>query len=465
MHSFIKAIAKLTCLAGATYLALTCQLAAAPLAFPLRVADDGRTLVDVKGERVFLHGEAAWFMPKHSVLGEVEDYLSRRSKQGMNLVLLHAVSKEVTSASNRQGEFPFHNHDDILTPNEKYWEYLDAVLEMAERKGYLVGLAPLWLRWGNGDKHGWREQLSAANAQPYAEFLARRYSSRQNILWILGGDSDPGNRFHELNTMAEELARRVPHHLLTLHPNSQQNSSKWFGDSDWLEVDCVYTYEEPQRQASQQWRAYAQAGRHRPMILIEGGYEKESNDLRGGSPHRMRRQYYGSVLNGTLMGHAYGHRDIYPFKRDQWRRAIEDDGSRQMQHAATLFRSVAWWTLEPDVLDSTYLWYMQELREGRFILSGRATVGSNEYASAAVANDGRLAVVYLPTSRAITVDLDRLEVQGALTARWFDPTSGATRAVTDLVPDARSLRVLVPPGRNADGDSDWVLVLEVARHR
>ena len=74
----------------------------------------------------------------------------------------------------------------------------------------------------------------------------------------------------------------------------------------------------------------------------------------------------------------------------------------------------------------------------------------NDYATAARTPDGRLAVVYLPTRR--TISVDPAAMAAGARAAWVDPASGARRPV------AMSAR-FTPPGPNAAGDGDWLLVL------
>jgi len=73
----------------------------------------------------------------------------------------------------------------------------------------------------------------------------------------------------------------------------------------------------------------------------------------------------------------------------------------------------------------------------------------SDYATAAVTPDGTLAVVYLPTWRAVTLDTSLLAP--GFVARWYDPTDGSYRPAK---------QPYVTPGDNAAGDKDWVLVLE-----
>ena len=58
----------------------------------------------------------------------------------------------------------------------------------------------------------------------------------------------------------------------------------------------------------------------------------------------------------------------------------------------------------------------------------------------------------------MTVDFAKLKAP--LTARWFDPTSGESKAIEPLPFPNTRLREFISPGKNSTGDSDWVLVLE-----
>jgi hypothetical protein len=67
-------------------------------------------------------------------------------------------------------------------------------------------------------------------------------------------------------------------------------------------------------------------------------------------------------------------------------------------------------------------------------------------------------MAYVPSERTITVDLEALG--GPVTARWFDPANGTFTEIGDGPLDNSGELDLSTPGDNADGDDDWVLVLE-----
>ena len=75
----------------------------------------------------------------------------------------------------------------------------------------------------------------------------------------------------------------------------------------------------------------------------------------------------------------------------------------------------------------------------------------------AATRDGKLAMSYLPAGGTIAVNMARLA--GRMQAQWYDPTNGKYSPVSRS-PFRNSASVhLATPGKNADGDPDWVLVL------
>jgi hypothetical protein len=85
-------------------------------------------------------------------------------------------------------------------------------------------------------------------------------------------------------------------------------------------------------------------------------------------------------------------------------------------------------------------------------------VSKGDYATAAKTQDGLTAVVYMPTERTITVNLASL--RGPARARWFDPTDGTFKDAAGEPLSNQGHHQFTPPGKNHDGDGDWVLLLE-----
>ena len=150
-------------------------------------------------------------------------------------------------------------------------------------------------------------------------------------------------------------------------------------------------------------------------------------------------------MTSGATGQLYGSGWLWQFKPG-WEGHVDTQGTREFKLMTELFRSSRWYDLVPD-------------QDHKLLTSGYGTpnvwgsVNDNDYATAARTADGRLAMLYLPTSRSVTVDLSTMR-PGAI-AFWYDPTNGSYRLANP--PVGRGQVTFTPPGRNHGGDDDWVL--------
>jgi hypothetical protein len=78
--------------------------------------------------------------------------------------------------------------------------------------------------------------------------------------------------------------------------------------------------------------------------------------------------------------------------------------------------------------------------------------------AAAATADKRCLLAFSTEGRSVVVNLASLP--DAVTARWFDPTSGTLQPVASSPFPNTANQEFAPAGRNAAGDADWVLLLE-----
>ena len=114
-----------------------------------------------------------------------------------------------------------------------------------------------------------------------------------------------------------------------------------------------------------------------------------------------------------------------------------------MTQLSKLFARLAWWQLEPDTDNA--------------LLTGGIGRGSAR-AAVAIARDRSFAIVYLPSSRTVTLDL-RGMLEPLVALRWYDPSNGRSFEVAGSPFSRSAERSLIPPGTNGSGFSDWVLLL------
>jgi hypothetical protein len=121
-----------------------------------------------------------------------------------------------------------------------------------------------------------------------------------------------------------------------------------------------------------------------------------------------------------------------------------------------LFAAYRWYDLVPDQRHTTVV-------DGFGEFSPRGSISTDTFVTAARTADGSLVMAYMPSARAITVDMTKLA--GAAIARWYDPTNG-TYQDASVSPFVNSgSQQFTPPGENSAGDSDWVLVLDGSQSR
>jgi hypothetical protein len=90
--------------------------------------------------------------------------------------------------------------------------------------------------------------------------------------------------------------------------------------------------------------------------------------------------------------------------------------------------------------------------------SGYGTYGSDSYALIASTYDGRIAVAYFTAHLTVTIDMSTMS--GTTQARWFDPSSGSYTTVKGSPFLNKGSQNFTPPGNNAQGLPDWLLLLQ-----
>jgi Protein of unknown function (DUF4038)/Putative collagen-binding domain of a collagenase len=312
------------------------------------------------------------------------------------------------------------------------------MISLAAKYGMVVLLDPI-------DTGGWFNILhnnGAAKDFAYGRYLGARYSKFPNIIWFSGNDFQSWNDAAD-DALVLAVARGIRatdhEHLHTVELNYPSSGS--LDDRRWrsiIDLDAAYTYFPTYAQVLKEYnRAKV------PVFMVEAVYEFENlPNHYPGTPQVLRRQAYWSFLSGST-GQLYGNKYTWQFLRG-WQDHMNTPGSVQFTYAARLFASRQWYHLVPD-------------QKHRIVTSGSGRFTTSEYATAAATPDGTLAIAYLPTARTISVDMRKL--LGRVRAQWYDPTNGTYSNVSGSPFDNSGARTFTPPGKNAAGDGDWVLLL------
>jgi hypothetical protein len=400
--------------------------------YPLKVSDNKRYLIDQRGLPFLLQGDAAWSIIVALTKEETELYLKDRSEKGFNTILVNLIEHKFCKSppKNAYGEEPFEKPGDFSTPNEEYFAHVDWVIREATKYGIQILLAPIYLGYEGGDE-GWFKELLMLNLEKcleYGSYLGKRYKHFDNIIWVMGGDRNPGPALERIDIIALGIKEHDKKHLFTAHCHPENSAVDQYFNSGWLDLNTTYTYSIVHRQLLRDYNRKPIM----PYILIESTYEGEHN----ATAVQIRRQAYWSILCGGC-GHVFGNRPIW-FFGEGWQDALNFQGSFAMMNWGKLFNSIKWYDLIPD-------------QKHEIVIEGLGEFNGLDYLSAAQTSDGSTIIAYMPTSRTITVDLSRMSCNEA-NVWWYNPQTGNISFAEKI--QTKGLRKFTPPK-----EGDWVIII------
>jgi hypothetical protein len=417
---------------------MTVTVGTATAAFPLHTEAGKRYLVDANGQPFLIKGDSPWCLITQLNHANLDTYLNDRRAKGFNTLLVELVEHSLCANAPRDifGNAPFTVAGDFGTPNEAYFANAAYVIGQAQAKGFLILLTPTYMGF-NGNDSGWYSQMQAngeTKMRAFGRYVATRFASYHNILWVQGGDYNPPEKVL-LRAVANGIRDVAPSTLQSFHGARQTSALAFLGTTEaWLTVNDIYASDATV--VSTAFTEYARSSM--PFFLIEAYYENEHSV----GEQLVRTQAYQAVLSGAS-GHVAGNNPLWGFFTG-WQTALNSGGSRTLAHLHSLFGSLAWWTLVPDT--------------GNTLLTSGVSTGSSR-AVAARSSTGSTAVVYTPSVRSMNIALSRLSGPH-VRARWYDPTNGTYATVSGSPFAASGTTAFTPTGANAGGFGDWVLVLD-----
>ncbi len=462
---------------------------------PLRVSSDGRGIVDSEQRSFFYLSDTNWELFRRASREEAEELLERRRAQGFTVIfgpvtgILDALQYDrPLGLPNAYGDLPFVDGDvtrpDLTAGSDPtdaaqydYWDHVDAILDIATTKGFHIGLIPAW------HTHYTRGVVNAGNARAYGRFLGKRFGGRDNIFWVLGGDTAPAKSWSEKSLLEwtrwiarsfastfgrtrvdvglevhHELAEGIretegARHLMSFHPIGSTSSSRWLHDADWLDFNMLQSGHSRRDIANYRMIEADYARRPvKPVIDGENRYEDhaigDDHDVSKGwfDDYDNRQAAYWGVFAGAF-GHVYGNRGVWQMlpagaqphlpARYDWRRAVDLPGAAAMLHMRRLMVSRPLAGRLPDqslVVDA---------------LAGADHIQATR-------GDG-FAFVYSAGGQSFEIVRSKLGFS-AIAAWWYDPRTGVADRIGSFNSDDARL-VFDPPGGPMRGN-DWVLVLD-----
>ena len=265
--------------------------------------------------------------------------------------------------------------------------------------------------------------------------------------WLVGHDlptMSAGLR-GQLKTIVDQLSG-------PLFPGSHHQSGttnlqaeEWvppFALSDFLS-DSVYSYSvDPVSENHDGWRQTPTT----PTAFFEGFYEQEQ-----GTRVERRYQTWGSYVGGAawvLFGNNprwnFGGRPIFGYS-GTWKSSLGSAGTLDHARFGQFVAGLPfdWSATVPDL-------------SGAVLTAGER----NGPDRAGIRTSAEGGVLYMPTSRAVTVDLRTFAAGGSeVVIERFDPSNGA-RSPLGTFPTTQAALTIATQGSNASGASDWAFVFD-----
>jgi hypothetical protein len=396
-------------------------------AYPVKVSQNGRYLIDQNGVPVFWLGTTQWQLFREYSLEDARTIIERTRANGMVFAQVMLMGVGDGTQPNVHGEKPWIN-DNPLTPNEAYFRNVDAVVQIAAENDLVISMTLYHQRY--------RQHITVENARAWAKWLAQRYQNAPNIVWSMTPEAK-----HEFVPVLRELAAGLREgdggrHLITFKPDPAPFTSGFIHEEKWLDFNSMQTWNSVELIYPMVSKDYGRSP-VKPVLMAEGAYENGSEYGFEVTPLWVRRQAYYSYLAGGH--HTYGHNDSWRVL-PTWKQALDAPGARQMGVLRKIFTDrPEWWYLVPD----------------QAILATGGNTEGQILNLAARHKDGRWAMVYLGAKASFSVNMDKLTGTRA-EAIWLDPRTGESKPIGSF--PTSGVQSFTTP----DGWEDAILVLEVA---
>jgi Protein of unknown function (DUF4038)/Putative collagen-binding domain of a collagenase len=431
---------------------------------PLKISANKRYFQTADGKPFFWLGDTGWLLFIKCKKEDAIKYLDDRKEKGFNVIqvmLIHDINLGV----NVYGDSSIHNKDvsQLVVKDEhvvddlqySYWDHVDFIIDEAAKRGIYMGLVPVW---GGNIKH-----VTVEQAKVYAAFLANRYKSKSNIIWLNGGDIKGADALEKWNMIGSTIRSIDKKHLMTFHPRGRNSSSAWFHNEHWLDFNMFQSGHRSYAQdtsanetlhyGEDNWKYVNDDYKLKPVkptLDGEPSYEAIPYGLhRADEPYwqdyEIRRYAYWSVFAGGA-GFTYGHNAVMQFytpgdsgisffPKVKWQEGLNAPGAGQMQYLKKLLLSKS---------------YFDRLPAQELIIDN-----GEQYERVLATKGNNYALFYVYNGRSFTVALNKFSFKPTK-ANWFNPLTGKQEPVKNY---KTGTTLFTPPGKKANGN-DWVLILE-----
>lgn len=462
---------------------IACVCYAVMLNAQIGVDKTGRYLVTKEDNKPFFWlGDTAWELFHRLSREEITHYLKTREKQGFNVIMAVVLAEHNgIKQPNYYGNIPFRDLEtlewDVTKGNDPdqpdeydYWDHIDFAVSEAKKRNLYMALLPTW--GSNVAQIGAGPVLfsNEKKAYTYTRKLAERYKNNDNIIWILGGDRPPvyekeGKKIDDrpiwraMASAIEDVCGKDA--FITYHP-SWPETSAYLNDEEWLDMHALQSGHGSRH--AKPWEIIAndlKKNPKRPVMDLEPCYEDHPMNPWDNKWTRAERGYFNDydvrarIYRGIFAGGCgavYGHHQVWQFLDTArnppvwvgdtvigWKKALTAKAANHIHHLKALMLS------RPD---------FDRIEDNSLVVSNPG----DDYTDKIITTrnrKGTYAMIYLPQSKEIKIDLGRLD-EGKKRISWFNPVTGKYKKISKRY--RNGVIDLKPP--KADQE-DWVIVIDL----
>ncbi|MGE6203872.1 glycoside hydrolase family 140 protein [Guptibacillus hwajinpoensis] len=444
----------------------------------LKVSSNGHYLVHQDETPFFFMADTSWELFARATREQVETYLLNRKQKGFNVIQAVVVSQfeRFNVAPNIYGEKPILNNN-FYQPNEAYYQNVDWIVNKAEEIGLYIAMLPIW---GSAELEGPargfpnpmlnpgtnNQGLQEAENKAYfhGNLLGNRYKNKPNIIWMLGGDTDPVKPgvydfISIYRAMANGIVDADGGRLLRTYHSAGSPTSRFLQTTtlangekmiDFNTIQTTSVFDFPNYvPVYNDWKLTPAT----PTLNAENRYEDSPNNYTAGNPRLtdfdVRQAQYWALFSGAF-GITYGHNDIW------------------QMYVSGLYPS--WtgantnWYDELDSPGAFHMSYLKKLMISRPILSripDQAIIASSQpstagaYIVATRSSDGSYAFVYSPYGGTVSINMNKIS-GGSVKAQWYNPRNGSITLIGIYTNTGTRNFTAPSSGRG----NDWILILD-----
>jgi hypothetical protein len=395
----------------------------APPRFPLKISPNGRHITDNHGTPFLMVADVAWQMLRRLSYTEAVQYMDIRKSQSFNTFLVHLLPA-LPNQRNFNKVAPFLDNNDLTKPNKPYFDYLEKIVIAARARNLVAGIVVSRQSWNTvfdtQKEDAWKS---------YGTYVGKHFAKYSNIIWIISEEEfQSASQFKAISEgIRAESDGQIVASLNTCSPTSVNDNSPNHSELKFIIPDSTVTPAEYAALAN--WQKNSAEAALRPFLIANSEFPKEITD----QSTLIRNQAYQSILSSAA---GFCHMSTIKNFNPTWKVNVTKDGAEYIHQLVKILKGIPWEYMQPDTPD-LLVDSLDKAEIGIVSLSNK-----------------RMAMLYLPSSRPIRLDLKHL-AGSEFSAVWYSPRTGKRWSGGSLKSSEEAS--VQPP--DSQPEWDWILLI------